>query len=100
MALSREDVLYRLNILKRSLFVATDLSPNEALEVLERFVSAANQLGALTAVDLTRSRLHDLSADILSQLRQRNVLLKRLKDQLGIPSNENGAALALRSKAS
>jgi hypothetical protein len=78
MVLSREDVLYRLDILKRSLFLAEDMPPDEALEILERFVSAAEQLGALTAADLTRSRLHDLSADILSLLRQRFVMLKRL----------------------
>lgn len=105
MALSRDDVLYRLDILRRSLFLAADLSPSEALEVLEKFVSAAEHLGALTALDLTRSRLHDLSVDILTLLRQRRLLMKRLEQQLGLFANGNGRAssgtsMVLRSKAS
>lgn len=104
MGLSRDDVLYRLDILRRSLFLAADLPPSEALEMLERFVSASEHLGALTAADLTRSGLNDLSVDILSLLRKRRVLMKQLEEKLKVPANGNGAvpavSITVRSKAS
>lgn len=83
MALTREDVLYRLNLVRRSLMLASSLSrPHEALEVLEKFVYASNQLGALTAADLARGRLNDLSGDIISVLRQRKTLMKQLQEKV------------------
>jgi len=94
MGLSRDDVLYRLDILKRSLFLAADLPPSEALEILKRFVSASEHLGALTAADLSRSRLHDLSVDILTLLRKRRVLMRQLEEKLGTAASGNGVSSA------